>query len=433
MNECTNQEIDLLSQSLEAVFLLDANKQLRYANSALFRCLNIPENTDPATAGVNLWEKLGISRLSSPGATWHCHAQEDSRSWLEIQCQSLHDPSGSLLGYWGIVTSRHQGLARATATDRQHLGDHVRSRGIENAPPRSRAGQRLAHQLNLARHLDAPMTFLGESGTGKLSLARELHLSTEGDHPFAVVDCEALTPDLQRQQLLGSLDVADLNAPAARGLLHAQGKGTLVLRYPTRLSQVLQEEVCRAFEKKTTTWRLIVSERSSLEQAMLEGRLIEDFYWLISPFIIAVPTLRERKADLPLVCERILSPLDRVLSPEADKVIADYDWPGNFRELETVLLQAAKSSHVTLLSPRELPARIRKPSTLLASSVESSDKPPPLDVILETVEKRLLNLALSRFRGNKSKAADFLGISRARLHRRCDQLGTTAPSADSDD
>lgn len=414
-----------LADAEEGFFLLGEDKRLRRANASFFRLWNLPNGSDLAAAERSLLEPLNISSPREMPSRWHCLVLNGGRAWIEVRLTPFHDSSGSVLGYWGVAARGAVG----GVVDRQPWREDELSLNDATVAPRSRAAERLFHQLKLARDLDAPVTLVGESGTGKETLARLLHASARNETPFAVVDCEALPPDLQRQQLFGRLDLPDPNAPEARGWLHAQGNGTIFLRHPTRLAPSLQEEVFHAFEKKTTRWRLIASERYSLEQALLDGELTEDFYWLISRFVIPVPPLRDRKADLPTYCDGILASLDRHLSPEAEKVIHDYDWPGNFRELETVLRQAARTAPSSTLLPSDLPNRIRKIPSPPPPPADTIDRPPPLDSVLESVERRLLSLALARFRGNKSKAAEFLGISRARIHRRCEQLGLASPSS----
>ncbi|MGL5097821.1 MAG: helix-turn-helix domain-containing protein, partial [Planctomycetia bacterium] len=252
--------------------------------------------------------------------------------------------------------------------------------------------------------------------------------------------------------------------------------GTLVVQHVLHLPADLQQALVEAFDDHGRTrsagWRLVVTSREPLERGRSDGRLLDHLYHLVAALTIRLPPLRDRRAELfDHVAAVLTKPprgsATRSLEPAAgfsDFVVADdrsaaagkvnwtldaaaqalflqYDWPGNLRELEAVLRQAqVRSATPTagspapplpgVLTPADFPRRLRRTEPTAADALPPTGAPPSLDALLEEVERRLLRTTLERCRGNKSKAADQLGVSRARMHRRLEQLGLTPAGAD---
>jgi DNA-binding NtrC family response regulator len=303
--------------------------------------------------------------------------------------------------------------------------------GFDYLPARSEIMRRVLHQVKLAVATDEPVTIIGEAGTGKQALAKIIHYQRHGTTGnFARLDCEILSHQVQRQQLLGRLDLPDLNSPQARGLLHADGQGTLCIGAPMRLASDLQAEAVSALDRQSTRWRIIATERAPLEDGRADGRLTESFYCFLTRLVIALPPLRERLPELRDYVQIILGNCAQkfrrealTLEPTVMELFLAYDWPGNLRELEAVLEEMTVQVKGDIITADDLPRRFHRANRRESTTTDPLPKPPPLDALLEEVEKRMLRVALEQNRGNKSKAAEFLGISRARFHRRAEQLG----------
>jgi DNA-binding NtrC family response regulator len=289
----------------------------------------------------------------------------------------------------------------------------------------------------LAAASDTPVSFVGEIGTGKKVLAQTLHFASERRRGnLAILDCRQSTSEQLRRELVGPAvisveGVIKTDPVEFGGLLHPSQSGTLVLSGVGRLAVDLQELLVREIKDDSPRWRLVATERETLESCLADGRLIESFYYLLTRFVIAVPPLRERSAELADHCQWILARRQPTtakgepvagISPEAMRVLESYDWPGNLVELEAVLLTAARRAAKPILSVRDLPQRLSKPVEREELSVETPQLP-ALDAMLESIEQRMVELALRLFKGNKSKAAEALGISRPRLHKRAGQIG----------
>jgi DNA-binding NtrC family response regulator len=281
---------------------------------------------------------------------------------------------------------------------------------------------------------------IGETGAGKLTLARIIQSQGQGQRSaFAILDCSALPPDLQREQLHGRFDRPSSGEAGSLGIFARKGPFTLIIRHPFALALELQRELESEFSAIDSGRRLIVTERQRLELGLSDGRLVESFYYFISPLQIVLPPLRDRTAELEDHCAWLLSRLAAkrqlpppAIDPAALQLLSEYDWPGNLRELETVLANALDRITGNTLLSNDLPRRLKRrtgdsdgrPVMETATPANQlSNQPPPLDKLLEEVERRMLRLASQRFRGNKSNASADLGISRARFIRRWEQLG----------
>lgn len=417
-----------LDESAAGVFLVDAKSGRIDANPAL-ATLAQAIGTPLADVSTRLFpeilawpvKRIERTRVISLG-------EGDRRRWFERTMVPLNrgDGAGGYLGILAAVGPPDDQAARDRLD--QVRREQLETWGYHWLPVRSQAMNRVYHQLRLAAASLEPVTFLGEAGTGKQTLARVLHHQRFGaTGVFALLDGEALPPQTQREELRGRLDVANVHSPAALGLLRAPGPGTLCIREPLSLAADLQDDIARAADEGTLGLALVVCSRHPLRGAHASPPVTAAFFHLASRLTIELPPLRERRAELEDYCQLILGRhAERAGRPRAAlersavAVLADYDWPGNLRELEVLLERAAERGES--IEASHLPRRVHQP---LAPPVAPAGPvtPPPLDEILAQIERRLLKNALARASGNKSKAAQFLGISRVRLHRRMEQLG----------
>jgi DNA-binding NtrC family response regulator len=292
------------------------------------------------------------------------------------------------------------------------------------------AMRKVLEQLRIARDTEAHVLFLGEPGSGREHLARVIHSGSPGrGNWFVPLDCRRSGPEeLDRvwtRLLESSQPVSGLGAPQP---------GTVYLAEVEAIPRDLQERLVRIYSgagpNPAPPLRLLSSMTCDPARAIAGQSLRADFLALISPLTISVPALRERTEDLPILAQHFLEECNR----EGERQIGGFDdgvwsllqhyhWPLNLDELHAVVREAHALATDTLIRPADLPFRFR-------TALESQDLPPPaeppplrLDECLTNVEKRMIVLALERSRNNRSKAAEMLGIHRARLLRRIEQLG----------
>ena len=300
----------------------------------------------------------------------------------------------------------------------------------------------------------------GESGTGKDLIAKTIHqTSNRKNKPFVAINCSAIPETLLEAELFGHERGAFTDAKALkRGLLEVADHGTLFMDEIGEMPLVLQAKLLRVLEDQTfrrvgglrditVNIRVIAASNRDLEQAVKEGRFREDLYYRLTVIPIFIPPLRERKEDVLPLAEFFLRRYSRrsqkspqALSPEAQEVLSRYDWPGNVRELKNaieraVILEDGDSiqAHYMPVSAEvgSLPEPFRSPasgwptspSALAWQRLPSGRFLPLLEIpdpgtSLEDIEKALVQTALQQTRGNQTRAARLLNISRDALRYR---------------
>jgi two-component system response regulator HydG len=288
---------------------------------------------------------------------------------------------------------------------------------------------------------EASVLLTGESGTGKELLARTLHeQSARGKGPFVSINCAALPETLLESELFGHTKGAFTDARSARdGLLVKASGGTLFLDEIGEMPAGLQPKLLRALQSRSirpvgsdrevpVDLRLISATNRDLERAIEERSFREDLYYRINVIHIALPALRARGTDVLLLARHFLShfaerarrPLTG-LSVEAERLLVEYPWPGNVRELSNCMERAVVLSRKNELDVDDLPEKVRDyaPPSSQGSKVEEAHDLARLDEI----ERRHILKVMEAVRGNKSQAAQILGLDRKTLYRRLEQYG----------
>jgi two-component system NtrC family response regulator len=287
------------------------------------------------------------------------------------------------------------------------------------------------HQARQVAATETSVCLYGESGTGKEVLARLIHrLSPRRDRPFVAVNCAALPDQLLESEMFGYERGAFTGAQTAKaGLVEVAWGGVLFLDEVVELSAAAQAKFLRVLQERefrrlggtrlvTADIRVIAATNRDLGRAVQAGAFREDLFYRLQVFDIHVPPLRERKEDIPLLCEAFLEQIRAAvpappagLSPEAAAAIAAHDWPGNLRELRNVLERAAILCGGGLVAPRHL---VLRPRTATPAA-------PLMD--LRSLERGAIEQALQQERGNKVSAARRLGLTRTQLQTRLRKHG----------
>jgi DNA-binding NtrC family response regulator len=274
----------------------------------------------------------------------------------------------------------------------------------------------------------APVLVRGETGTGKELIARAIHFNSgDADEPFIAVNCTAIPESLLESELFGHQKGAFTGAIANRkGRFALAGRGTIFLdeigdtsgAFQAKLLRVLQDQEFTpvgADRAERTEARVIAATHRNLEALVRDRAFREDLYFRLRVVEIRVPSLRDRKADIPLLVDhfirkaaRTLHQSPRAVSKETLARLVEHGWPGNVRELENTITRAMVLARGGVLELRDLES---------ASSGTRSASAAPRAVKLRDVEGEHVARILKRAGGNKRKAASVLGISRARLDR----------------
>lgn len=292
--------------------------------------------------------------------------------------------------------------------------------GLEQSVSTLPAVQRVATQGRLAAGSRVPVLIVGESGSGREWVARSIHHQGESrELHFAALNCAALPPAALASGLFGE-----------GRLLGLPGVGTLFLKEIDRLPRDLQDRLAAWLaDSPAAQPRLIAATAADPAEAVRTGRLLESLHCSLATLVISVPPLRDRVADLGWLVDRLLERIGtgedkpvRDLTPAAWEAVKAYDWPGNLRELNSVLLTAVSRTQGDRIDVADLPAVVRRNGKAAAPPLRAAPVL-SLDEILERVERRLIEVALRRAQGNKSRAAELLSVWRTRLIRRVEALG----------
>ncbi|HZY03397.1 MAG TPA: sigma-54 dependent transcriptional regulator [Anaeromyxobacteraceae bacterium] len=323
---------------------------------------------------------------------------------------------------------KQRALALENRTLRRGLRDKYR---LENVVGRSEAMLQVFKTAARVASTDATVLIQGESGTGKELVARAIHESSpRASGPFVAVDCGAIAEGVLESELFGHARGAFTGAQAARrGLFEEAGGGTLFLdeigdvgpNLQARLLRALQEGTIRRVgtnEPIAVDARVVAATNRDLEQAVKEGAFRADLYYRLNVVAIRIPPLRDRREDVPLLAEHFAHKHGRgegaTISPAARDLLLAYHWPGNVRELENVIARALALNPSGVILPDDLPEAIRSgaASEPAAADLVGQERP-----TLQELEQRYARQVLRETGGNKSRAADILGIDRKTLYR----------------
>jgi two-component system response regulator HydG len=322
-------------------------------------------------------------------------------------------------------------------------GDFHRRHGLASLVGRSAAMRELTGRLARVAPSDATVLIQGESGTGKELVARAVHaLSRRAQKPFVPVNCSAITESLLESELFGHARGAFTGAvKARRGLFEEADGGTLFIdevtettqAFQTKLLRVLQDgEIRRVGESASikVDVRSVAATNRDIEKEVAEKRFRQDLYYRLNVVTLRVPPLRERKEDIPLLAEHFLeranarSGRPHRLSPAAIDRLMTYDFPGNVRELENLVEQAAALSESDELFPEDFPLRpAPKPGD--APTVSSAT----LADVVDDAERKAIAVALERSPDDLGRVAEALAISPTTLWRKMKRLGLRSGTA----
>lgn len=277
----------------------------------------------------------------------------------------------------------------------------------------------------------------GESGTGKELAAKAIHYSgIRKGGPFIAVNCAAIPEPLLESELFGYKKGAFTDAKSdKKGLIFEADEGTLFLDEITEMSPALQAKLLRVLEERevrplgdTTSYpidlRIISTSNCDITSSIQQGRFREDLYYRLKVIDIDMPALRERREDIPILIQHFIQKFSKELkkavsgvSEDALKILLNYPWPGNVRELENILQRAITLSRHEVISPEDLPASIIQKADEKLFEKAMGEK-----FTLDQLEKEYIRRVLIETGGNKSKAAERLGLNRKTLYRKLEEM-----------
>lgn len=319
--------------------------------------------------------------------------------------------------------------------------------------------QNILKTIEKVSQTDSTVLITGESGTGKELVARAIHEgSTRAEKPMVIVNCGAIPSDLLEAELFGHIKGAFTGATQNRqgrfeiahgGTIFLDEVGELPLHLQVKLLRVLQTRQFEAVGSNKTIEvdvRIIAATNRDLEEAARKREFREDLYYRLNVIPIRIPSLRERKGDIPLLIHHFVQQFNQatghtVEAPSGqilDALMA-YDWPGNVRELENLMERLVILKGQGTMDLDDLPHRIfqkfadtQPPGTGALSSWEFPRMVLPADglslkEVVEAFENHLVDQALSRTQGNKNRASELLKMNRTTLVEKLRKRGMIVP------
>jgi DNA-binding NtrC family response regulator len=334
------------------------------------------------------------------------------------------------------VAARNETLREVRALRRQ-----LQERGTFGRMVGASLEMRKIYQLlEQAAPTSASVLVHGESGTGKELVAQTIHqLSPRAPHPYVPLNCAAIPDTLLESELFGHEKGAFTGAIARRaGAFELAHRGTLFLdeiseMTPTtqaKLLRVLQERSFRALggsREQSVDIRVIAATNLDPKDAVAQGRLREDLYYRLNVFAIQLPPLRDRKDDIPLLTQAFIKEFDERhgrsiagVSEEAMRLLEQFNWPGNVRELRNVIERATIVAKGPFIERADLPPLTSASRAAQSAAPGEAGLAPGTTV--EEAERRLIEITLEHTGGNKTRAAELLGISLKTLHNKLNRM-----------
>jgi DNA-binding NtrC family response regulator len=310
----------------------------------------------------------------------------------------------------------------------------------------SPAMQKVKELIDRVADADAALLITGESGTGKELVARAMHRrSRRSTGPFVAINCAAIPEALLESELFGHVKGAFTDARTARqGLFLKARGGTLFLDEIGEMPLAMQPKLLRALQERTVRpvggdaeipydARVITASNRDLEEEVAEKRFREDLFYRINVLRVDLPSLRVRGNDVLFLAQHFLAQFSQQtkkhvvgISAAVAEKLTVYTWPGNVRELQNCIERAVAYTRFDELTVEDLPEKIR--------DYRSADLSIPgigaVEILsMEEVERRYILRVLAQLKGNKTMAAEMLGLDRRTLYRKLERWGSAEPEA----
>lgn len=349
---------------------------------------------------------------------------------ISISSALLKDSNGNVIG--GVETFRDLDLVERLRKDFE--AEYT----MEDMVSRNKRMQEMFNILPTIAGSDSAVLIEGETGTGKELVARALHkLSARRKNDFVSINCGALPDNLLESELFGYVAGAFTDAKKdKKGRFASADKGTLFLDEIADISPAMQVKLLRVLQDKTyeplgstvskrSDARIIAASNRPLDELVAEGAFRPDLYYRINVVKLAIPPLRDRREDIPLLADHFIGQFNRLrkrdisgLSPPALNLIMKHDFPGNVRELENLIEHAFVLCRGGLIRPEHFPNYIQNIRTAPAIEISSS---------MEDMESLFIMAALKRNEWSRKDTAKELGIHPSTLYRKIRKLGLKVP------
>ena len=449
-------------QHLESGLLITNNKGvIEYANGAIAEICGIQAAMLLGKAVADCFPVLRNAKVAGEPFEFTFRGQEDSAERvLRLTCSSLNDTYGKGIGMLysvqDITSVKTLERSLQAAQETEYVDLQKEEETVETFAGlvgRSEVINKVYQLITKVAGSTSTVLVIGESGTGKELVARAIHdKGPRANRPFIPVNCGAIPESLMESELFGHSKGAFTGAINNRlGLFREADGGTLFLDEIGELPLPLQVKLLRVLQEREVTpvgsnkgghvdVRVIAATNRDLEAEVTAGRFRQDLFYRLNVISIFVPSLRDRIGDVPLLIHHFLvrfatasGKTPHQLSPQAMRVLLDYHYPGNIRELENIIQHAVTMAEEDTIRSKDFPVHLHSPILSRAdeppkageqnghrpeSSIDFFSKGVSLDAELEAYEQNILRAALEKAGGVQKKAAEVLGINYRSLRHR---------------
>jgi DNA-binding NtrC family response regulator len=431
--------------SLTALFEAEGFRVLAAENGTDALSLLLSQEPDAAVLDIRMpgLDGLTVLRRSRDGGS-DCAlivmtAFGDSEKTIEAMKLGAFDYVSKPFDFKILLTQIHRAIEQRTlAREMKASQDGITTPTLASAMVgNSPAMQHVYKLIGQVAASSATVLVRGESGTGKELVVNAIHHnSTRSRAPLVKVNCASIPETLLESELFGHEKGSFTNALYRRiGRFEEANSGTLFLDEIGELVPALQSKLLRAIQERVierlgnntpipVDIRLIAATSRDLEGAVNGGSFREDLYYRLNVVSIALPPLRERRQDIPALVQHFMSRSGQGVSitPPALTLLCDYHWPGNVRELENVIERALVLARTGVITENEIQLRTR-PEQAEMKWTDLAPLEGGLKANLGGLEKALIERALRQAQGNKTRAAEILGIHRRLLYEKIREYG----------
>jgi transcriptional regulator with PAS, ATPase and Fis domain len=455
----------LFDSLYEGAFAIDTQGRITWMNHK-FKAL-LGWNGTEAVEGLPIEQVVPhsqMSRVLDSGRADLLDIIPLGKHQLTVSRLPLHDDHGALIGAMGVIlydrlhslkplVNRFQTLQQDLAKAQQELAKSRAAKySLSSYVGATEQVRTLKHRARRAAERDVPVLITGETGTGKELLAHGIHAaSPRATKPMVRINVSAIPDGLLEGELFGAAPGAYTGVDrkgregkiklADGGTLFLDEIGDMPLQLQTKLLRVIQEQEIEPLGSNTVVpvnVRIISATSRDLDNMVAEGQFRADLFYRLNVLPLHAPPLRQRREDLPLLCDALLEDMGQrqgqaplAISSAAITALGRHRWPGNVRELRNILEQAAALADPTAdtLLPEDFASLLPaddSPSPAPRQEITSIDAVRPLREVLADSERQAITHALEATNGVRSQAAKLLGISRAQFY---EKLGNMARDA----
>ncbi|MED3551101.1 sigma 54-interacting transcriptional regulator [Cytobacillus praedii] len=441
----------IIQSSDEAISVVDENGKGLLINPAYSRITGLSEDEvlgKPATTDISEGESVHMKVLQTRRAVRGVAMRVGPNKKEVVVNVAPVIVDGIIKGSVGVIhdVSEIESLNRELHRARQIIRTLEAKYSFDDIIGRSEEMTIAVEQARLGAKTPATVLLRGESGTGKELFAHAIHNGSDRRYnKFIRVNCAALSESLLESELFGYEEGAFSGAKRGgkRGLFEEANNGSIFLDEIGELTANTQAKLLRILQEKEITRvggtksipinvRVIAATNVNLEKGIASGTFREDLYYRLNRMPIHIPSLRKRKEDIPLLCNRLIQKINQEygrnvesISDSAMKKLMEYDWPGNVRELENILGRAIifMNYNEIQLEGHHVPELIKKVNNPNVQMEEPIKTDKTLAQLVEHYEERMILKTLQEMEGNKTMTAKSLGLSVRNLYYKLEKYG----------